>query len=324
MFESVISPEPEPEFNERCIEVLHSWDSGHLTSRELLQKLSDLLLEAAQSGHIANQGRVEHLEGYVHHHLGNYNTSILHYEKARRFYVRAANRRRIATIDLNQGENYRLKGEFVRARTLYQAAYEASEAIGNLPMMSFALTNEGLVLVSVKEYERARVLLERAYDLSKDWHGKQFQDVVEDARSLRTEIFLGLAEVELSADRLMQAWQAALNSLMNAQSVEEPRTIGLAYRSLGDVLTRLKTLPEATSDLPTSPDDYYRLAMNHFRQVQAEGEIGRTVFAHAQSLAFRSNRLRSAQLFREAMVIFTRLGMTHDAVRAAEAQLKVL
>lgn len=318
----LVSQEPEPQFNARCISLLSEWDSGKVSSRELLDQLAEFSKEAIASGYVANQGRVEHLLGYVHHYLGNYNTSIVHYEKARRFYVRAANRRRIATIDLNQGENYRLKGEFSRARTLYRAAYDTSESSGELPTMSFALTNEGLVLVSVKDYASARTLLERAYELSKEWDGKVFQDVTEDARSLRTEIFLGLAEVELNEGHLAEAWQAARQSLMNAQSIAEPRAIGQAHRILGDVLTQLKTVPDV--DMPGSVDEYYRLAMDNFRQVQAEGEIGRTVFAHARSLASRNNRLRAAQLFREAMVIFTRLGMTHDAVRAAEAQLKVL
>jgi tetratricopeptide (TPR) repeat protein len=321
MVAPLVQQEPEPEFNDRCIQLLRMWDAAKVSSRELLHRLGELAKEATESGHVANQGRVEHLMGYVHHYLGNYNTSIMHYEKSRRYYVRAGNRRRIATIDLNQGENYRLKGEFSRARTLYRASYDTSSAMDDHPMMSFALTNEGLVLVSVKDYTNAREMLEQAYDLSIEWDGKIYNDDVEEAASLRTEIFLGLAEIDLAEDNAASAWKNAIESLRNAQAVDEPRAIGMAYRLLGDVLTTLKKPHDET--MSNNPDDYYRQAMEHFKQVQAEGEIGRTVFAHARSLAARKNRLRAAQLFREAMVIFTRLGMTHDAVRAAEAQLKV-
>jgi tetratricopeptide (TPR) repeat protein len=314
--------EPTAEFNERCINLLRQWDTGKISSRELLSQLADLSREATSANHAANQGRVEHLQGYVHHYLGNYNTSIMHYEKARRYYVRAGNRGRIATIDLNQGENYRLKGEFSRALTLFRSAYETSESMQHLPMMSFALTNEGLVLVTVKDYENARAALQRAYDLSVEWDRKVYDGVVEEAEALRNEIFLGLAEIELAQNRLSSAWDYACESLRNAQAIEEPRATGLAYRILGDVLTALPAPVDPS--MPTSPDDFYRQAMECFKQVQAEGEIGRTVFAHARSLAARRSRLKAAQMFREAMVIFTRLGMTHDAVRAAEAQLKVL
>jgi tetratricopeptide (TPR) repeat protein len=314
--------EPTAEFNERCINLLRQWDTGRISSKELLNQLAELSREATSANHAANQGRVEHLQGYVHHYLGNYNTSIAHYEKARRFYVRAGNRGRIAAIDLNQGENYRLKGEFSRALTLFRSAYETSESMQHLPLMSFSLTNEGLVLVTVKDYENARAALQRAYDLSLAWDRKVYDGVAEEAEALRTEIFLGLAEIDLAQNRLESAWQHACESLRNAQFIQEPRATGLAYRILGDVLTALPAPIDPA--MPTSPDDFYRQAMECFRQVQAEGEIGRTVFAHARSLAARKSKLKAAQMFREAMVIFTRLGMTHDAVRAAEAQLKVL
>ncbi len=322
MVAPAVQQEPEPEFNDRCFQLLRMWDAAKVSSRDLLNQLGNLAKEANESGHVTNLGRVEHLMGYVHHYLGNYNTSILHYEKSRRYYVRAGNRRRIATIDLNQGENYRLKGEFSRARTLYRTSYETSNAMDDHPMMSFALTNEGLVLVSVKDYVNARVALQQAYDLSLQWDRKVYNDALEEAESLRCEIFLGLAEIDLAENNYTSAWKNAVASLQNAQVVSEPRAIGMAYRILGDVLTVLKT--PLNEGMSSNPDDYYRQAMDHFKQVQAEGEIGRTVFAHARSLATRKNRLRAAQLFREAMVIFTRLEMTHDAVRAAEAQLKVL
>jgi tetratricopeptide (TPR) repeat protein len=313
--------EPSPEFNERCMTFLKQWDLGETNSQELLQRLNELAKEATTNAHIANQGRAEHLLGYVHHYLGNYNTSTQHYEKARRFYVRAGNPRRVATIDLNQGENFRLKGDFTRARHLYRSAYETAHAFGHLPLMSFALTNEGHVLLVNKDYQTAHQVFEEAYHLSLQWDGKEYDGAIESANPLRCEMFLGMAEINIAQNQLIEAWDKACRSLDCAQADKELRSIGFAYRILGDVLTLLpKSVAPASS---TNPDDYYRMAMKAFGDLQAEGEIAKTMFAHAKSLAHRKSRLKAAQMFRDAMVIFTRLGMTHDAIRTAEAQLQV-
>jgi hypothetical protein len=58
--------------------------------------------------------------------------------------------------------------------------------------------------------------------------------------------------------------------------------------------------------------------------VDAQAEVGRTIYSHALSLAKRGRRRHAAQLFREAMVTFTQLSMTADAADAADAQLQVM
>jgi tetratricopeptide (TPR) repeat protein len=314
------SQEPTPEFNTHCIDLLTQWDTGKITARELLNKLDGLMKEIAPTAHAANLGRVEHLLGYVYHYLGNYATSIQHYEKARRYYVRAENRRRIATIDLNQGENYRLKGEYSRALALYRSSYETAQEMGHLPLMSYALTNEAHVLTVVKNFEYARKSFEQAYTLTDEWHGKVYEDNVEDSSLLRAEILLGLAELEIASKNYEAAWNYSNRALEYARYLEELRGQGLAYRVMGDILTVFNPNPTQEPNC----DEMYRLATNNFRTINAEGEIARTLFAYAKSLAHRGQRNKAAQLFRESMVIFTRLGMSQEAVKAAEAQLKVL
>ena len=91
---------------------------------------------------------------------------------------------------------------------------------------------------------------------------------------------------------------------------------------MGDALTALEEVP-ANSDYQ-KPDDYYRAALATFRGVDAQAEVGRTIYSHALSLAKRGRRRHAAQLFREAMVTFTQLSMIADAADAADAQLQVI
>ncbi len=48
------------------------------------------------------------------------------------------------------------------------------------------------------------------------------------------------------------------------------------------------------------------------------------MLAHARCLAGHGRRTTAARKLQQAMIIFTRLGMTDDAAQAAEAQLQVI
>lgn len=309
--------DPTPEFNARGLAILSQWEKSELPFDEALQQLTLLAQEAVQSKHLANQGRAEHFLGYLQHYRGNLNTSIMHYERARNLFTQVGNENRIAIIDLNQGENYRNKGEFGRARRLYRRACEIAARLGNIRIQTMAIVNEGLTLLSLKDDASARQALEEGYCLSELWT-EQDDGLYE----TRCEIHHGLATLDLNAGDAISAWNHAQHCLENARRTQQAVSIGYAYRILGEVLTALTNPTEF--NIEGTPDDYYRLALEVFRHINAEGEVGRTVYCQAKSLAKRGKRRSAAQMFREAMVIFSQLGMTDDAARAAEAQLMVL
>lgn len=307
--------EPTPEFNERCVSLINEWQQGELTVTETAQKLKGLAQDAANSGHVANQGRAEHISGYLHHYLGNLSTSIMHYERARSLFERVGNRRRVATMDLNQGENYRYRGEFKRARRLYSSAYKTATDLGDVDIQAMAIVNEGLTLVSLKDYDKARDALNRGFELVNPETFNAYE-------ALCTEIHYGLAVAAMETDDVQEAWHQATLSAQHASASNNIPSMGLAYRILGDAFTALDDQP-ANAEF-NIPDEYYRKALALFDDVGAEAEIGKTTFSHASSLAKRGRRTSAAKLFRDAMVIFTRLSMTDDAAKAAEAQLTVL
>lgn len=308
-----VDVEPTPEFNAAILDVIHRWERGELPFSQTIQELTGMLREAAASRHIANQGRAYHLLGYAQHYNGNLGTSIMYYEKSRRLYLRAGNERRAATIDLNQGENYRNKGEFSRARRLYRRCYETARELDDIRLMAMAIINEGLTLISLHDYETAETALHEGYRLL-----ESMPEEPDNLPYILTELHHGLATIALDHEDISLAHEQARHALHYAQLAGKPISLGYAYRILGDVFTY-----DVAGD-SENPDEFYRAALDAFREVNAEGEAGRTLYAHATSLAKRHKRRGAARLYREAMVIFTRLGMTHDAARAAEAQLRVL
>lgn len=313
-----VSPEiePSPEFDARCMNHIRGWQHGELPSADVVLALKELAREAAAVGHTANEARAEHLSGYMQHYLGNLSISIAHYERARQLFDRVGNRNRVIVMDINQGENFRFRGEFKKARRLYRQAYEAAASLNSIRLQTIAIANEGLMLISLKDYQQAYDALQEGLRLSNLWEDTN------NLEALRTEVYFGLAQLALAVDKPEAAWEDAHHSLEAARKAEIMHSVGLAYRILGEALTALGRVP-SDSDFD-NPDDYFRAALETFRSIDAEAEIGRTIYSHARSQAKRSRRRNAAVLFREAMVIFQKLGMTDDAANAAEAQLQVI
>jgi tetratricopeptide (TPR) repeat protein len=311
--------EPTPEFNNRCTELLQRWQSGDLPFKDAVTRMESLSREAQESKIPANHGRAELLLGVMQGYRANLDVSIRHFERARVLFEQVGNRRRIVGAILNLGESYRLKGNFSRARQLFRAAYEAAEEIGNTETQANAACNEGLMLLSMEHIESARTALEKAYLLAVQGQNSEQQ------MGLFCEIHHGLASVYVKTGQRDKAWKHAFNALTLARAIEQPLMLGFANRAMGEVLSALGVLPQyADSTLSRDPDDYYRAASEAFQDIKAEGEVARTMYVHALSLAARGRGMTAARKLQQAMIIFTRLGMADDAAKAAHAQMNVL
>jgi hypothetical protein len=175
------------------------------------------------------------------------------------------------------------------------------------------------MLLSMEHIDGARNMLEKAYQLVVQGKNSEQQLAV------FCEIHHGLASVYVKLGQHDQAWRHALNSLTIARGVEQPLMLGFANRAMGEVVSALGALPShANPSLSNDPDEYYRAASEAFREIKAEGELARTMYAHALSLAARGRGMTAARKLQQAMIIFTRLGMADDAAKAAHAQMGVL
>ncbi|MBI5666790.1 MAG: tetratricopeptide repeat protein [Chloroflexi bacterium] len=309
--------EPTPEFNTRCLAIVQEWQRGLLPYADAWTQLADLEQEAAASNHLVNQGRVEQLFGYIKSYRGELNAAIHHYERARALYNQAGNQRRVGTCDLNMGEAYRYKGNFKRARELYEKAYQAFKQVGDREGEALAIGNKGQMLLSMGLLDSARADLEEGYRIAVSLPADEFFE----RNGILCETHHALALLYLAQGNLQTAWEETQRALEIAQATREPLETGFAYRAIAEVLTAGYRPGNGFS---TDPDMYYQLASEAFSAIHAEGEIARTMFAQAKSLARRGRRMTAARKLQLAMGIFTKLGMVDDAAKAAEAQLEVL
>jgi tetratricopeptide (TPR) repeat protein len=313
-----VEKDPAPEFNQRCVSIVRSWQHGDLPFADAVAQMTRLSDEARRSGHAANEGRAEHALGFLQHYRGNLNTSIQHYERARSLFRRVNNLDRVGTMDLNQGENYRFKGDFMRALRLYRSAHELAKSTGNVNLQTMAAVNEGLVLLAVGDNTSALNAFTAALQLTDQWEDRDDPNLP----GLLCELYHGVAVVFLRQQRFRDAWENALRALEIASSTELPHQLGYANRTIGEVITELGQAPD--SGFSNDPDDYFQAAMKCFKTLNEEAELARTMYAHALSMSHRGRRTMAAKKLQQVMIIFTRLGMVDDIARAAEAQLAVI
>jgi tetratricopeptide (TPR) repeat protein len=316
-------PDIDPEFRVQLNEIYHSWLQNTRDFATAKQNFADLLAEVEQSGNIIHQAGVYNMMGVMNGYRSNYDESTRYFEQARELYEQAGAIPRVASCDLNLGESYRLRGNFTRARAYFHRAYEAGKTLNQVRTQVIACTNEGQMWLSLKSIEKARMTLQEALELAvQPWANPETEAEERDRSDNICEIHHALVETCLADGNPYQAWQHAKESLNYAEKTARPNRLGYANRALGAVLTELdEPLEEGFSN---DPDVYFKKALDFFRQVKLESEVGKTLFAQARSYAKRGKRRSAGQLFQQAMVIFTKLGMTDDAARAAEEQLLLI
>jgi tetratricopeptide (TPR) repeat protein len=310
--------EPTSEFEDRCRRTVDNWASGHLPYKEVLKEIAGLTLNAIYRNHSADQGRVEQVIGQVESQRGNLNAGNFHFERARSFYVSVGNSTRAALCDIYIGNNYRDKGDFRRALSLYEKASEAFKATGDVENEALALGCKGQALLSRGKFAAAYADLRGCLDLA-----GQFPSERHDRNGLLCEVHHALAQLCLRRKWYGVAWDHAVSAYELALEHPTARARGFAERAVAEVLTTAGAQP-FDRRFVDDPDVYYQAASSAFKDVHAEGEIARTLFMQALSMARRGRKMAAARKLQHAMIIFTRLGMVYDAAQAAQSQLEVM
>lgn len=308
--------EPTAAFNERCLNVIRRWESGLLPFQTAFDQMKALSHEAVLRRQVAEQARAEGLLGYLEGYRGNLNASIHHFERSRALFQQVGNAHRVAICDLNLGESYRYKGDFSRARSLFEKAYDSFDELNEPVDAALALGNKGQMLLSMGRLAEAEDDLRQSYHMA-----LQIPADSEEREVMLCELHHALANLYILQGLTEDAWREACAAYQLGINGAGALGKGFGCRAVGEVVTYTDLCPEGFTP---DADLYYQAANEAFREIDAEGEMARTMFAHARSLARRGRRMTAARKLQHAMIIFTRLGMVDDAARAAEAQLEIL
>lgn len=311
--------DPTPEVQEKCQTILQTWQAGELEFDQASAELHTIQQDAKMRGNLPDEARVEFVFGFIQGYRANLVLAEKHFLQAREMYEQIGDQPRHLSSILNLGEIARQRGDFTRAHRLFDQAYDTAKTMEDeLDTQVISLANKGQALLSVGKSSEAQDALETAYDL--------YVQLAEDKQlpSLVIEIQQGLAMIYLENANIDKAWSAAKQVLYFARDVNQPLPLGMANRTMAEILIQLEQIPvEDAEEFPLDIDSYFQEAMQAFQSIGAEGEMARTLFAQAKSLGKRGRQLQAARRLQEAIIMFSRLGMVDDATKAAELQSEI-
>lgn len=315
-------PDIDEDFRQRVNEIYEAWHRDEIPFAIASNQLETMRQEAVTGSNPLNEAGIYNILGIINGYRSKYENSIINFDKARGIYEKNGASRRVATVDLNLGETYRLLGNFSRAKVFFRHAYEEGQTLDDIGIQVTALANEGQMWFSLKEFSKSREILELALDISNNqWQPSDEGDEIRRADNA-CEIHHALVSVALEDGDLNEAWEHAAKSYELAEFSGRILRMGYANRALGDVITKLGQSPDPQFN--SDVDYYYSEAMSAFKQVKAEGELAKTLLAQGQSFAHRGKKRSAGSKYQQAMVIFTRLGMMDAAAEAAQAQTEVI
>jgi tetratricopeptide (TPR) repeat protein len=311
---------PDPEFEQQCRTVVDQWRSGSNSFRLAVAELDRLLQTSIATGHRRNQAMAHGMLGYMQGYRGNLNAAIQYFQRARSIYDEIGDLQRVMITDLNTGISYRQRGDFYRALTLYRSVTRQSELLGSMVVHAKALSNEALVLVTLKRYRQAAQTLARVRRLADASNTPQDPNWP----TIKCEMFYAQAMIDIAQGQPLAAWDGAVQGMEIARETRQAIHIGYANRTMALVVDALGHVPDEFIETYTAdPDVYFSAAIGAFRDVRAQAELAQTVYMHGLSLGQRGQRVNAWRKLQQALVIFTRLGMVHDAADAAQAQLTI-
>jgi hypothetical protein len=215
-----------------------------------------------------------------------------------------------------------LKGNLARARQYFHTGHDAAVELGIRVLQVLSRSNECLMLITQGRADLAEGWLNECYAMCETpLEEPETPDVYKRRMIQRCEISEAMTTIYLQTDRLDAALQKAMEAVTLAQEIASPSRRGFSNRVLGEVLTSIET---PVDGLDSDPDTYFQASLDAFREIDAEAEIARTLFAQGKSMGQRGKISGATRRLQQAVTVFTRLGLVDDAHKAAQAQLALL
>ncbi len=193
-------------------------------------------------------------------------------------------------------------GEPAEARAGWLAALPEAESIGALPLAALILTNLGELAVVEGKHDEARSRLEQALEIIED---------VED-RGLESECCRHLAQLEKSQGHLQAARELAERALDVAKKAGLREKEAQAYLTLGDVLSA--SLYDAGDEGGASDAAVaYAKAIDVLKAISNEAALGKALFAFGRYKAEMGALGEGKDMLRDAIALFSRLGLARPA-----------
>ncbi len=198
-------------------------------------------------------------------------------------------------------------GDLAQARAGWLAALPDAEAIGALPLSALVLCNLGELALVEAKLEEARSRLDNALEIIED---------IED-RGLETEVCRHLAALERAQGKPTAARELAERALAVARKAGLREKEAQAQLAIGDVLST--SIYDTTDEGGTNDAAVaYRCAVDLLRSIGNDAALARALFAYGRFAAEAGKLDDAKDMLRQAIAMFTRLGLGKPAESAKQ------
>jgi tetratricopeptide (TPR) repeat protein len=197
-------------------------------------------------------------------------------------------------------------GDVAEARVKWLAVLPEAEGIGALPLAALILSNLGEVALVDGKLEEARHRLDNALEIIEDI----------DDRGLESEACRHLATLEKLQGHTQAAREFAERALDVAKKSGQREREAQALMTLGDVLsTSLYDATDVADGADTALDASvaYNRAIDVLRAIGNEAALGKALFAFGRFKAETGALAAGKDMLRDAVAVFSRLGLTRPA-----------
>jgi tetratricopeptide (TPR) repeat protein len=205
-------------------------------------------------------------------------------------------------------------GSLAEARAGWLAVLPEAEAIGALPLCATVLTNLGELAVVEGKLEEARSRLGDALGMIEDI----------DDRGLESACCRHLAALEKLQGQTGPARELAERALDVARRAGLREEEALAHLTLGDVLAT--SLYDAGADIsaPNPAAAAFARAIDVLRSINNEAELGKALLAFGRYKIESGELAAGKDMVRDAIMLFSKLGLARPAAEAEQLLTSVL
>ncbi len=205
-------------------------------------------------------------------------------------------------------------GNLAEARAGWLAALPEAEAIGALPLSAMVLTNLGELAVVEGKLEEARRRLGDALELIEDI----------DDKGLESTCCRHLAALEKLHGQTGAARELAERALALAKEADLREEEALAQLTLGDVLAMSLYDADADTSTPNPAAAAFARALDVLRSIGNEAELGKALLAFGRYKVESGELGEGKDMVRDALMLFSKLGLARPAAEAEKLLASVL
>jgi tetratricopeptide (TPR) repeat protein len=296
-----------PKFITESRAAIREWQNGRLSFDEARRKLQALIHQAQKEGDAINQGNAHLTMSYLFSLRGRHEHALGWARNAERLFKQVNDSSLLSGVYITQGEIYRSLGDYARANTMFEQAYEAASEAGNEANQLFAHGNRGHVALAQNRLELARDLLEETLEMLVPFF--EMETWLASPKAVHCEYQSALAETYFRLNDYEAAWKNAAQAYEIAQDLENEQ--GKVNTSIGALIAGAP-VPEAYARFGNDFRPYFEAALAIYKAVGADLELAQACTQFADCLAANNDSSAKAQ-YQYAISLYSSLGMYPQA-----------